>query len=312
LIELQPKDSGGESAGEVKSDNEITAELIKELMEDKGLKGMIFNIEGLKGTVDVTQRGPYQNVFFQEIEYMNALLIEMTRSLDEIDQGFKGILSISEMMEQIISSIALNRVPVAWQTLAYPSKRGLTSWLANLFQRIEQLNQFKDDPFNISKVIMISRFFNPQSFLTAIMQVIARAKSYELNKLYIQTEITKKAIEEIDSSAKEGSYVYGFVLEGARWDFQGGFLDESRPKEMFSVLPVVYCKAAPVQVDAKEDKSLYICPVYKTEDRGGGTYVFPAQLKTRAPPRKWILAGVALILDVEGVSDATTTSKEKK
>lgn len=144
------------------------------------------------------------------------------------------------------------------------------------------------------------------------MQVIARAKAYELNKLYIQTEITKRSIEEIDSNAKEGSYVYGFVLEGARWDAQGGFLDESRPKEMFSVLPVVYCKAVPVQIDAKEDKSLYICPVYKTEDRGGGTYVFPAQLKTRAPPRKWILAGVAILLDVEGVSDAAVTKEKKK
>lgn len=45
---------------------------------------------------------------------------------------------------------------------------------------------------------MISRFFNPQSFLTAIMQVIGRLKAAELNKLYIATEVTKKSIEEID------------------------------------------------------------------------------------------------------------------
>lgn len=69
---------------------------------------------------------------------------------------------------------------------------------------------------------MISRFFNPQSFLTAIMQVISRAKAYELNKLYIQTEITKRSIEEIEGAAKEGAYVYGFILEGARWDIQLG------------------------------------------------------------------------------------------
>ena len=63
---------------------------------------------------------------------------------------------------------------------------------------------------------------------------------------------------------------------------------------MFSVLPVVYCKAQPIPGEGKEDKNLYICPTYKTEDRGGGTYVFPAQLKTRLPARKWILAGVAM------------------
>jgi len=38
--------------------------------------------------------------------------------------------------------------------------------------------------------------------------------------------------------------------------------------------------------------------------------VFTAQLKTKYPPQKWTLAGVALILDVEGVSDAFATGKE--
>jgi len=137
LIDLQPKDSGGEAAGEVKSANELTADLIKFLVEDKGIKSMIFNIDAIKQNIDPEQRGPYQNVFLQEIEYMNSLLLEITRSLDEIDQGFKGILSISEQMETVILSISLNRVPVSWATLAYPSKRGLTSWLNNLFQRIE-------------------------------------------------------------------------------------------------------------------------------------------------------------------------------
>lgn len=38
----------------------------------------------------------------------------MAKSLDDIDQGFKGILTISEKMEQIIESISLNRVPTTW------------------------------------------------------------------------------------------------------------------------------------------------------------------------------------------------------
>ena len=47
---------------------------------------------------------------------------------------------------------------------------------------------------------MVSRFFNPQSYLTAIKQVVAATANakggagVELNKLYIQTDITKKAI----------------------------------------------------------------------------------------------------------------------
>lgn len=54
---------------------------------------------------------------------------------------------------------------------------------------------------------------------------------------------------------------------------------------------------------------MYQCPVYKTEARGK-TYVFTAQLKTKHPPQKWVLAGVAIILDVEGISDQFILGKE--
>ena len=73
---------------------------------------------------------------------------------------------------------------------------------------------------------------------------------------------------------------------------------------MFFPMPVCLCKAIPVPEGGKEDKSYYVCPTYKTEDRGG-TYVFPAMLKTRAPARKWILAGVAMLMDVEGIGEIT-------
>jgi len=73
-------------------------------------------------------------------------------------------------------------------------------------------------------------------------------------------------------------------------------------------MPVVNCRAAPLQTDAKKEQGLYMCPVYKTETRGA-TYVFTAQLKTKHNPSKWTLAGVALILDVEGVSDAYSPGK---
>jgi dynein heavy chain len=80
---------------------------------------------------------------------------------------------------------------------------------------------------------------------------------------------------------------------------------------MFSVLPTVNCKAKEVPADPnKEDKSIYKCPVYKTIDRGT-TFVTFGQLKTptKFPPRKWILAGVGMILDVEGQSEVLKVLK---
>lgn len=106
-------------------------------MEEKELKSKIFNLEEIKGKLDEDTRGPYQNVFLQEIEYMNNLLTEIVRSLEETDQGFKGLLTITEKMENLIISISLNRVPDNWVKLAYPSKRGLGSWLENLWKRYD-------------------------------------------------------------------------------------------------------------------------------------------------------------------------------
>ncbi len=79
---------------------------------------------------------------------------------------------------------------------------------------------------------------------------------------------------------------------------------------MYSIMPVCLCRAVFISKKGRKDQNLYRCPVYRTQDRGD-TYIFTAQLKTSSknPPRKWILGGVAIILDVEGISDEV---KEKK
>lgn len=246
----------------------------------------------------------------QECEYMNALIRVIVGSLAEIELAFKGELTMTEKMEGLMAAIFLNKVPEHWAKLAFPSSRGLGSWLDNLKHRLEQLNQWKEDPVKVPHVTFINRLFNPQSFLTAIKQVFAREKQQELNKLIIQTDVLKKLYWEPDlPPVKEGAYVFGLQVEGARWEPSVGQLEESRPKKQFSVVPVVNCRAAPVVEAGKEDKGCYQCPVYKTAARGA-TYVFTAQLKTKLPPQKWILAGVALLLDVEGVSDAFAPGKE--
>jgi len=239
---------------------------------------------------------------------MNVLINEILKSLAEIELAFKGELTMTEAMETLMSSINNNRVPANWAKLAFPTTRPLSSWLDNLKHRLDQLNTWKEDPTTIPKVTFLNRLFNPQSFLTAIRQVYSREKQQELNKLYIQTDILKKMYWEQDlQTPREGAYVFGFQVEGAKWD-QGGGLEESEPKKQFSVVPVINCRAVALQ-EGKEEKGVYQCPVYKTENRGN-TYVFTAQLKTKYPPAKWILAGVALILDVEGISDAFDPKKD--
>ena len=62
------------------------------------------------------------------------------------------------------------QVPASWVNLAYPSLRPLGSWLLNLLQRVTQLAEWTAD-LGVPKSVWLSGLFNPQSFLTAVMQV---------------------------------------------------------------------------------------------------------------------------------------------
>ena len=96
-------------------------------------------------------------------------------------------------------------------------------------------------------------------------------------------------------ASKDGNFIFGLSMEGARWDPAGGSVATSLPKEMFFEMPVMLCKAIPVdKADFKDD---FLCPVYKTQSRGH-TYVWKANLRTKKPAADWIMGGVALLMDV--------------
>lgn len=94
---------------------------------------------------------------------------------------------------------------------------------------------------------------------------------------------------------REGAYVHGLHMEGARWDVQAGIIMDSRLKELFPAMPVINIRA--ITQDKQDLRNMYECPVYKTRTRGP-TYVWTFNLKTKDKPAKWTLAGVALLLQI--------------
>jgi dynein heavy chain len=237
---------------------------------------------------------PYVMVAIQESERMNLLLAEMKRSLAELDLGLKGDLTMTEPMERLLRALAIDAVPASWRNLAYPSLRPLGSWLQNLLQRVQQLIEWTAD-MGVPKVVWLPGLFNPQSFLTAVMQTTARRNDWPLDKTVIITEVTKKQPDQIEAPSRDGAFIHGLTLEGARWDDKAGMLDDSKPKELFCQMPVMLVRA--VTADKAETKDAFQCPVYTTEARFREE-VFTAQLKSKHNWIKWTLAGVCLFLDV--------------
>ena len=250
-------------------------------------------MEDIRGRVE--EYTPYVMVAIQESERMNMLLAEMKRSLAELDLGLKGDLTMSEPMERLMKAMATDAVPASWRNLAYPSLRPLGSWLQNMLMRTQQLVEWTAE-LGVPKVVWLSGLFNPQSFLTAVMQTTARRNDWPLDKTVILTEVTKRQPDQVDAPSRDGAFIHGLTLEGCRWDDKVGVLDDSKPKELFCPMPVILVRA--VTVDKAEMKDAYQCPVYTTEARFREE-VFTAQLKSKHTWIKWTLAGVCMFLDGE-------------
>merc|ERR1712066_521549 len=286
LLELQPKDSGGAGEGGISRDDQIKQildDFLEKLPED-------FNPQELLGRCE--ELTPYAVVALQEATRMMMLTSEMRRSLKELTLGLKGELTISPDMEDLMNSFLLDTIPARWEKKAYPSMLGLSAWFSDLLLRIKDLETWTGD-FNLPNTVWLGGLFNPQSFLTAVMQQMSRKNEWPLDKMFIQCDVTKKNKDDFNTPPREGAYIHGLFMEGARWDTQTSCVSESRLKELTPMMPVVLIKAIPM--DRKETKNIYECPVYKNKDRGP-TYVWTFNLKTKEKPSKWTLGGVALLL----------------
>ncbi|XP_067572638.1 dynein axonemal heavy chain 9 [Pseudorca crassidens] len=288
VLELQPRDSqAGDGAGSAREEKVKAAlEEILERVTDE------FNIPELMAKAE--ERTPYVVVALQECKRMNVLTREIQRSLRELDLGLKGELTMTSDMENLQDALYLDTVPEPWARRAYPSTAGLAAWFLDLLNRIRELEAWTGD-FTMPPTVWLTGFFNPQSFLTAIMQSTARKNEWPLDQMALQCDVTKKNREEFRSPPREGAYIHGLFMEGALWDAQAGVITEGKLKELAPPMPVLLLKAIPA--DKQDCRSTYPCPVYKTCQRGP-TYVWTLHLKTKEKPSKWVLAGVALLLQV--------------
>jgi len=165
-----------------------------------------------------TERPPFIVVCLQECDRMNGLLAEIKVTLVELDAGLKGTLNITEGMEDLAMSLSRNSVPAAWVKKAYFSKKNLLSWIEDVILRVDQLVRWSDE-FITPSVLWVSGLFNPMSFLTAIMQITARAQTLPLDDMTLKTEVTNvMAVEDMPDQAASGSYINGLSLEGAGWE----------------------------------------------------------------------------------------------
>jgi len=178
----------------------------------------------------------------------------------------------------------------------------LTLWFSGLLQREEQLTLWLTS--GRPNVFWMTGFFNPQGFLTAMKQEVTRRHKHDrwaLDDVVLKSTILDEADPKKMKHPTDdgGVYIHGLCLDGCSYDLKSRCLIESKPKELYTALPIVHVTAVTNKMRQAEQQKAklrkYQCPVYTVPKRTDLNYVTTFEIPTKHDPDHWTLRGVAVL-----------------
>lgn len=240
-------------------------------------------------------------VFTQETFKYTRLLKKLKATLPMLRKALKGLVVMSQDLEDVGNAFLSNHVPGAWNE--YLSLMPLSSWIENLKKRCAFLSSWvkKGQP----ESFWVSGFIFPQAFFTAALQNHARYERIAIDLLSFGFQILdhlKSDASDLPTKPSEGVVGHGLYLEGCRWDAQQHALGPSQPKVLYWELPPLHFM--PEANREAGPPGTYRCPVYKVLSRKGTlsttghstNFVLYIDLQTNVDADDWIRAGVAAFL----------------
>jgi dynein heavy chain, axonemal len=296
ILSIQPRVSN--SSGKNRED---TIYEIAENIESKTPE--VFDIEQIMKKYPTDYNESMNTVLVQELVRYNRLLAVMKSTLANLKKALKGLVVMSDDLEKLSNSIFDNQVGKVWADVSFLSLKPLGSWIEDLSLRIKFLKDWIEG--GTPMIFWMSGFFFPQAFVTGSLQNYARKKTIAIDKINYKFSMLDRLSSPSDITEKPefGCYVYGLFIEGCRWHYENHCLDDSRPKELFSPLPIMHLLPTEDRVD---NSQAYQCPLYKVVSRSGTlsttghstNFVMFIELPTERRPDDWILSGVAAFLSL--------------
>lgn len=302
LSETQPKQSSGGSGRSMddvvmEKAGELQSKLPEDYIEDD-YKVKIRKLGGLSEPLNI--------FLYQEIQRFQAVIARVRAMLTAMQQAIRGEIVMTSELLQAMADMFDARVPRSW--LFTPGGDEFSwllptmgMWFASLLERDVQLRTWLNN--GRPNTYWLAGFSNPQGFLTAMKQEVTRlhrGQSWALDDVEYYSEVSEMdRSENVRSPPKEGVYVHGLFVEGARWDKHSSSVAESEPKKLYAAMPIVHVTAVSSNLMREKRNAMgpsYDAPVYRYPTRTERYRVFNIALPTRhASSDHWILRGVAIL-----------------
>jgi len=290
VLSLQPRaaSGGGKSRDEIL--DETAGDVLDRIPQP-------FNLEGVQDAYPTIYEESMNTVLQQECIRYNKVLKMLLSSLKDVRKALKGEVVMTGELEVMGSQLFNNQVPDMWAKVAYPSLKPLATWVPDLLDRIKFIQTWFDE--GKPACFWISGFYFPQAFITGVMQNHARKYQLPIDTVTYGYNMRDDTTAEVATAPEDGALVHGMFIEGARWDDETHLLAESRPKELYTMLPVIHL--LPIANRVMPTEGFYECPVYKTLARFGvlsttghsTNFVMTVEIPTDQPQSHWIKRGVA-------------------
>ncbi|XP_052747260.1 dynein axonemal heavy chain 7 [Bicyclus anynana] len=250
-----------------------------------------------EGDIKPADMTPMSIVVIQEAARYERLVSVVRTSSRAVIGAVQGVSVLTDVTEEVLTSMVRGRIPALWAGKSYPSLKPLAAYINDLLARLEFLQHWHQNGPPV--VFWLSGFYFPQAFLTAAQQSYARKYKIPIDQLAFHYEVQRTFT--LETPPDEGVYIYGLFMEGARWNMSAYVVDESLPKVLYDDFPPVWL--IPLKREDIPTDVFYNCPLYKTGDRRGvlsttghsTNYILFMRLPTAQPPDHWIMRGVALL-----------------